>query len=464
MVILTIFVNSGYARELKAPSHFHAKSIAPTAIKLLWQDNSDEENGYRIWRKNTDNGWILIGETRSNIETFTDGGVVQNKSYSYKLVAFKANKTSETVFCESAKTPETNGVRGRVIAPATENNARGMGSFVRLKNGGLLLVYNRFTRMADAVTDPGVKIVKRLSKDNGQTWSQEETLFFDPNISYGKPSVCRIDQDQLGLTYLNYYKKEGIRHADLHFCVSRNEGKTWIYVGNIPKLAGDDFWYVSSRNDVLRKVNNDRLIIPSLFMAGEKGDTSRILTAVYVSDDQGRTWQRTAILEAPKRGIWEAAITQIDGDHLFLIGRTDTGWYYGSNSKDNGNTWSKPRRLMRGGDSPPHVDRIPGTNSIVICYHPSFPIPTHGERRKTLASMKSDDGGYHFNDYRQIEYDGTLRSYQNHVFYFDKDHVHLFYSSGPEKGAESKRGDNWQDGMYLRLHKAFFRSPQKWPY
>ena len=69
--------------------------ISQTAIKLKWNDNSANENGFKVYRSATSTGtYALVGTTAANAKEFTDNELQANSLYFYKVNAFNADGNS----------------------------------------------------------------------------------------------------------------------------------------------------------------------------------------------------------------------------------------------------------------------------------------------------------------------------------------------------------------------------------
>ena len=82
--------HSGYIEDdintLPAPSNFQIEQLNVTTFKLIWQDNSIFEQGFKIDRKIDDEEWINeIGIVDSNMTTWTDSTVGRN----YEVVYYR---------------------------------------------------------------------------------------------------------------------------------------------------------------------------------------------------------------------------------------------------------------------------------------------------------------------------------------------------------------------------------------
>ena len=85
-----------------APTNLIA--VADTfSVDLSWDDNSDNEDGFKIERKDDSlhipGPWTLVDSVGANVNTFTDTGLVRNTVYSYRVYAYNTagNSASDSV-------------------------------------------------------------------------------------------------------------------------------------------------------------------------------------------------------------------------------------------------------------------------------------------------------------------------------------------------------------------------------
>ncbi len=73
-----------------SPSNFASNNIATTSIDLSWNDNADNEDGYRIYRAISNSGpFSQVGnDLPANTVSFTDTGLNINQRYYYKAIPF----------------------------------------------------------------------------------------------------------------------------------------------------------------------------------------------------------------------------------------------------------------------------------------------------------------------------------------------------------------------------------------
>ncbi len=78
------------------PSYLISKTISSDRIQLSWQDNSDDEEGFKIERRIMDIGtWQEINQVKSNVTTYRDTCLLSNTTYIYRILAFNKNGLSE---------------------------------------------------------------------------------------------------------------------------------------------------------------------------------------------------------------------------------------------------------------------------------------------------------------------------------------------------------------------------------
>ena len=85
-------------------------------LRLEWQDNSDNEDGFEVWRRVNEGEWLLIGATSVNISTFVDGVIPIGSVLSYRVRAW--NQFGESGY--------TNIVSVGTYPPADPSNASGV--------------------------------------------------------------------------------------------------------------------------------------------------------------------------------------------------------------------------------------------------------------------------------------------------------------------------------------------------
>lgn len=102
-------------KKLLLPFIFFGTVLSAADLRLEWQDNSNNEDGFEIWRQQNDGEWLLIGATNANDVTFTDGVIPIGVTLSYKVRAW--NQFGESGF--------TNIVSIGTFPPASPSSLKG---------------------------------------------------------------------------------------------------------------------------------------------------------------------------------------------------------------------------------------------------------------------------------------------------------------------------------------------------
>jgi titin len=88
---------SGYSGEVNAitlpnaptaPGSLTAAAVSNAKINLAWQDSSDNEAGFKIERKISGGGFVLVATAGANVTSFADSNLAANTTYFYRLRAF----------------------------------------------------------------------------------------------------------------------------------------------------------------------------------------------------------------------------------------------------------------------------------------------------------------------------------------------------------------------------------------
>ncbi|HMQ68253.1 MAG TPA: T9SS type A sorting domain-containing protein [Ignavibacteria bacterium] len=89
---------SPLAQTITAPSNLEAEPEEFSYIKVKWDDNSNNEEGFYIERSytpDTVSGWEVIGSVNQNSRQFFDYWVANNVTYYYRVYAYAGTERSE---------------------------------------------------------------------------------------------------------------------------------------------------------------------------------------------------------------------------------------------------------------------------------------------------------------------------------------------------------------------------------
>ena len=88
-----------------APGALEATSTSPTLIQLAWQDNSNNEAGFRIERRSSSSDYQPITSVPPNSTVFQDTSVAPQTSYLYRVIAVNEGGESPASNEASVTTP-----------------------------------------------------------------------------------------------------------------------------------------------------------------------------------------------------------------------------------------------------------------------------------------------------------------------------------------------------------------------
>lgn len=291
----------------------------------------------------------------------------------------------------------------------------GEGTFIRLKNGGILFAYTAFSGN-DWHDEASADIAALTSFDEGETWGNPRIILRHDESSRNLmcPSLIRMNNGDIGLIFLKKMK-EGI-NAVPWFCRSTDEGESF---SEPVRCISDYENYFVIENDHAAILSGGRILIPANYHTEitENGlDYSEHgLKVIFCSDDDGESWyelsdrQDIPYSHRSETGLQETCIYEAESGILHAFSRTDMGFQYECISEDSGKTWSspEPHRYFSSPDSPLLMKRACGKTLAVF-----NPIPNYttrdGEKawgRTPLVCAVSDNDAKSFDRIYYLEDD-----------------------------------------------------------
>jgi len=140
-VYINSLVNEPAPLFLKPPTNvtLSASSVetpAPASTVVInWQDNTDDETGFIIERSEDGVNFTQVTQTAANTTTYTDEGLVPNKTYYYRLKTITATEESAYSSPVSVKTPPVPTAPELPANPSPKNNF----GYVSLSGGNATL-------------------------------------------------------------------------------------------------------------------------------------------------------------------------------------------------------------------------------------------------------------------------------------------------------------------------------------
>ena len=105
-----------------SPSQLAATALSTTQIRLNWQDNSINEDGFVVERTlYATNMWQSVGTLSPNVTTFTDNNLIPSTQYRYRVKSF--NDVGSSFFYSNAAAGTTQQLPG--VTPAAPSGLSG---------------------------------------------------------------------------------------------------------------------------------------------------------------------------------------------------------------------------------------------------------------------------------------------------------------------------------------------------
>jgi len=80
--------------SIVAPTNLRITINSPNSVTLNWNDNSNNESGFKIERKGSSGDFVLLESVDENITTYTDNSVIDTQMYSYRVYAYNSTASS----------------------------------------------------------------------------------------------------------------------------------------------------------------------------------------------------------------------------------------------------------------------------------------------------------------------------------------------------------------------------------
>ncbi len=243
-------------------------------------------------------------------------------------------------------------------------------ALARLSDGRLILVY----RQGAGHVEASGRIMKQFGTPDGRDWSTPEVLWDEPGIDDRDPSVTRLADGRLVVTYFQYrsqvFGSDRIYLHETFYLVSSDEGITFdppVQITPGPMFAepgtriNDEGRWVNASGELvivhassapLVEVEN-RWILPNYggnaINLNNIAGCLRSWVSLFSSTDQGTSWEETVVLPDALPNVWlqEPSLLYTLSGRFILQIRTAYGTTPGtpgdlaqSVSEDGGETWS----------------------------------------------------------------------------------------------------------------------------
>jgi len=239
------------------------------------------------------------------------------------------------------------------------------------------------------------------SADEGRTWTAKP-VFRDPSKYHisNERALLRTREGLVIAAWMNMSEKQspadwnwGGPGADyrsfvlpIYVCRSLDDGKTWEEPVFLNKpWCGCIHSMIETRSGRIVLVGQE--VIPAW----------RHATVVFVSDDKGRTWQRSNVLDIGQgrhdhAGSIEGTVVERKDGSLYQLLRTETGWLYEAVSRNDGLLWEDLRQsTIKSVTCCPQMARLADGRIALLWNHPPRHRPDSGSSREELSLAFSSD-------------------------------------------------------------------------
>lgn len=256
-----------------------------------------------------------------------------------------------------------------------------------LKDGTLLAAWSDFS--GGPADHAQAEISAARSVDGGRTWSTPFVL--QENI--GKQNVMSVSFLRARSGDILFFFLEKNSSSDLKLLVRRSRDETRSWSAPLVVTPGPGYHIMNNARAI--QLKSGRILCPISFCEDIGGREYRLRNFIYFSDDDGRTWDRSAdVVECAKRGAMEPGLVELKNRTVLQIIRTQLGEIWFSLSPDGGNKWSPAAPFgIESPESPSTVSRMPD-GKLLLIYNPDNKTGmNHMNARTPLAGAISSDEG-----------------------------------------------------------------------
>ncbi len=266
-----------------------------------------------------------------------------------------------------------------------------------LRNGDVLCFW--FSGSAEGEGDVGI-VVSRLPKNSG-TWGPALLIDRDPAKSYQNPVPFEVPDGTVWLLHTQQTANKGQGDAQVLKVVSHDGGRTWGH----PEVLFDKQGAYDRQPIVVG--DHGEWIVPMYYStsAGITKGAETNYSAVEVSRDRGKTWQKAAVPES--EGLVQMNIVKLGtGKYVAFYRSRYADFIYRSTSAD-GTHWSKPTPTVLPNNNASIQASALSNGHVVMAFDntrgaKSGRVPQTGPR-VPLSLGLSEDGGVTWKYVRDLE-------------------------------------------------------------
>ena len=318
-----------------------------------------------------------------------------------------------------------------MITTSEGNQRNGEGSFIRLKDGTIMLAYTEYYG-ENWFDHACARISAYFSYDNGETFTDKRILLEkdEDAKNYMSASLIRLADGALGMVFHRKSFKNGKMLCKQTFVRSDDEGKTWSDRIDVFEKDG----YYCGVNDNVIVTREGEILVPAAYcgdeIAGPKGIQAKIRIAS--SKDNGKTFELLPIEAASPYtdgiGLQEPRIYQYETGDFIVYCRTAYGFQYEFElSKDKKSISAPiPNFNFSSPDSPMSVKKVGKYTAAVFnpisynCLMEKLESWRSPKRTPFVLAISTDDGRS-FSSKGKTFCEGELEDFSKCLYYLEDD-------------------------------------------
>ena len=289
------------------------------------------------------------------------------------------------------------------LSPKFNNPRNSEGAFLALSDGRVIFCYTAFS--GDHARDyTTANIARIISTDAGKTWTEPSIILYASEhdaINIMSVSLLKMHGNSIGIFYLVRKSWTDMR---IVLRLSYDDGNTWSQPSYCTPRTG----YFVMNNDRAIRLSSNRILLPvaehiNTLTKSEKPLFSPAMTIFFFSDDDGLTWIEAStriVLCGTKStaGLQEPGVVELANGLLYGWARTDLGLQYEFFSRDQGESWTAAAPSCFSSPLSPLSIKRTINGRLLALWNPVPEYQTRNSDKRTggrtplVFSLSNDDG------------------------------------------------------------------------
>lgn len=337
------------------------------------------------------------------------------------------------VACNANTSTKTSTIDPKIVLtlpPGEDNPRNSEGDFVTLKDGRIMFVYSRYTGTSSSDHAPAY-LAARYSNDNGKTWTSDDKIILsnEGGMNVMSVSLLRLQNDNIALFYL---RKNSIEDCIPMMRISKDEGNTWSEP--ITCITDKSGYFVLNNARVIQLQDGRLLMSVALHKVNNGEWKEQADLYCYYSEDNGRVWKSSSKVPNSTNIITqEPGLIELRDGRIMMYIRASGGFQQLSFSADKGVTWSHIERSdIVSPISPATIEKIPESNDWLLIWNNNDGSDARMKERTPLTMAISKDEGKTWEKIKNIQEDPDGWYCYIAIHFIDKDNLLLGYCAGSQ--------------------------------